>query len=132
MIRQERLSSQERPLELIAIMEEAVLHRPVGGAAVMRAQLAHTVAAAGLETVTVHVLPTAEGAHPGINGAFTVLSFDDLGEPDIGYVEHPVGSVHIEKKEHVAQARLVFDHLRAAALSPADSVALIDRVAAQM
>ncbi|MHA6621092.1 helix-turn-helix domain-containing protein [Pseudonocardia sp. DLS-67] len=132
MIRQERLHATERPLELIAILEEAVLYRPVGGAAVMRAQLAHLVTAAGLDTVTVHVLPTEAGAHPGINGAFTVLSFEGLGEPDVGYVEHPVGSVHIEKAEHVARARLVFDHLRSVALSPAESVALIERVAAQM
>jgi transcriptional regulator with XRE-family HTH domain len=132
MIRQERLRSSERPLELIAVLEEAVLHRPVGGVAVMRAQLVHLVTAAGFETVTLHVLPTDAGAHPGINGAFTVLSFDGLGEPDVGYVEHPVGSVHIEKAEHVKQARLVFDHLRSVALSPAESVALIERVAAQM
>jgi hypothetical protein len=90
------------------------------------------VAAAALDTVTLQVLPTGVGAHPGIDGAFTVLSFEGLGEPDIAYVEHPMGSVHIEKEEHVARARLVFDHLRSVALSPAESVALIERVAAQM
>jgi hypothetical protein len=48
----------------------------------------------------------------------------------VGYVEHPMGSVHVEKEEDVARARLVFDHLRSVALSPAASVALIERVAA--
>jgi transcriptional regulator with XRE-family HTH domain len=130
MVRQERLTSAERPLELLAVIEEAVLHRPVGGPEVMRTQLAHLVTAAVYDTVTLQVLPTGIGAHPGIDGAFTVLSFDDLGEPDIGYVEHPVGSVHIEKEDDVARARLVFDHLRSVALGPAESVALIERVAA--
>jgi hypothetical protein len=78
------------------------------------------------------VLPTGIGAHAGNDGAFTVLSFEGLGEPDMGYVEHPMGSVHVEKEEDVARARLVFDHLRTVAYSPADSVALIERVAAQM
>jgi hypothetical protein len=132
MIRQERLTSVERPLELFAVIEETVLHRPVGGVAVMRAQLAHLVEAAALDTVTVQVLPTDVGAHPGIDGAFTVLSFEGLGEPDIGYAEHPMGSVHVEKEEDVTLARLVFDHLRSVAHSPAESVALIERVAAQM
>ena len=113
------------------MIEEAVLHRPVGGPSVMRAQLAHLVEAAALDTVTVQVLPTVVGAHAGNDGAFTVLSFEGLGEPDMGYVEHPMGSVHVEKEEDVTRARLVFDHLRTIAHSPAESVALIEQVAAQ-
>jgi hypothetical protein len=132
MIRQERLTSAERPLELIAVIDEAVLHRALGGRVVMRAQLTHLVEAANLDTVTVQILPTAVAAHPALDGAFTVLGFDGLGEPDMGYAEHPMGSVHIEKDEHVRRARLVFDHLRSAALSPIESTALIERVVAQM
>jgi hypothetical protein len=131
MIRQERLTSPTSSLRLSAIIDEPVLHRPVGGPAVMRAQLEHLVAAAALDPVELQVLPTSTGAHPAMGGAFTVLSFDGLGEPDVGYVEHPMGSVHIEKEEDVARARLVFDHLRSVAHSPAESVALIERVAAQ-
>ena len=132
MIRQKRLSSTDDPLELVAIVDEAVLHRPVGGPTVMRAQLARLIEAAALDPVTFQVLPAGVGAHPGMDGAFTVLSFDGLGEPDMAYVEHPMGGVHIEKEEDVARARLVFDHLRSAALSPADSVALVERVLAQL
>ncbi len=132
MIRQERLTSEEAPLELVAIVEESVLHRPVGGPAVMRAQLGHIVAAAALGSVTFQVLPTAVGAGPGPDGNFTLLSFDELGEPDMAYVEHAMGAVHLEKEDEVARGRLVFDHLRSAALSPADSVALVERVAAQL
>ncbi len=132
MIRQERLTSAERPLELLAVIDEAVLHRALGGPAVMRAQLAHLVEAAELDTVTVQILPTAVADHPALDGAFTVLSFDGLGEPDMGYVEHPMGSMHIEKVETVTRARLVFDRLRAVALSPAESAAFIERVLAQM
>jgi hypothetical protein len=43
-----------------------------------------------------------------------------------------MGSVHVEKEEDVTLARLVFDHLRTVARSPAESVALIEQVAAQM
>jgi transcriptional regulator with XRE-family HTH domain len=132
MIRQQRLRDPESPLTLVAVIEEAAVRRMIGGADVMCAQLAHVVEAAELDTVTVQVLPANVGAHPSVTGAFIVLSFDGLGEPDIGYVEHPMGSVHIEKAEDVARGRLVFDHLRSRALSPEESAALIERVAVQM
>jgi hypothetical protein len=132
MIRQERLTDTEDPLELVAVVDEAVLLRPVGGPAVMRAQLRHLVEAAALDAVTLQVLPTSVGAHAALDGAFTVLHFDGLDEPDVAYVEHPMGAVHIEKAEDVAGARLAFDRVRSVALSPADSVAFVERVAAAM
>jgi hypothetical protein len=131
MIRQERLTSRINPIKLATIIDEPVLYRPVGGPSVMNAQLQRLVAAAALDSVELRVLPSDIGAHPAMGGAFTVLTFDGLGEPDVGYVEHPMGSVHVEKEEDVARARLVFDHLCSVAHSPAESVALIERVAAQ-
>ncbi len=104
----------------------------IGDPDVMCAQLAHVLEAAELDTVTLQVLPADVGVHPGVIGACIVLSFDGLGEPDIGYIEHPMGSVHIEKAEDVARGRLVLDRLRSMAMSPDDSAALIERVAMQM
>jgi hypothetical protein len=132
MIRHQRLRDPENPLTLAAVIEESAIRRVIGGADVMCAQLAHVVEAAALDTVTVQVLPADVGAHQGVTGAFTILSFEGLGEPDIGYVEHPMGSVHIEKAEDVARGRLVFGLLRSRALSPEESAALIERVAMQM
>jgi hypothetical protein len=132
MIRQERLTSADRPLELFAVIEEAALRRPVDSAPLMRAQLTRLVEAAAFDTVTVQVLPAGIGAHAGIDGAFTVLSFEGLGEPDTAYIEYPMGAAHVDKAEDVTLARLVFDHLRTVALSPTESVALIEQVAAQM
>lgn len=131
MIRAQRLVAETAPLELVAIVDEAVLHRPVGGSAVMPAQLAHLTEVAALPTVTLQVLPQSLGAYHGLEAAFTLLSFGDLGVADIAYVEHPMGALHIDKAADVARATLAFDHLRSLALGPGDSVALIERVAAQ-
>lgn len=131
MIRARHLTTDTAPLELVAIVDEAVLHRPVGGAAVHRAQLAHLVWATALPAVTLQVLPRTGGSYPGMSAVFTVLSFGDLGVADMVYVEHPMGAVHMEKAADVARATLTLDHLRSLALSPGDSVALIERVAAQ-
>ena len=67
-------------------------------------------------------------AHPALTAGFTLLSFDELGIPDMAYVEHPLGAVHLEKDSDVARATLVFDQLRTLALSPGDSVALLQGV----
>jgi transcriptional regulator with XRE-family HTH domain len=132
MIRQRRLTDPDNPLTLVAVIEEAAVRRVIGDEDVMCAQLAHLLEAAELDTVTVQVLPSDIGAYQSVPGAFTVLSFETMGEPDIGYVEHPMGSIHIEKAEDVARGRVVFDHLRSLALCPEESAALIERVATHM
>ncbi len=132
MIRQKRLTSTEQPLRLVAVVDESALHRPVGGPDVMCAQLVRLVDDAALDAVTLQVLPTGVGAHRGLAGPFNVLSFDALAVPDMAYIEHSLGAVHLDKEEDVAPAKLTFDRLRSEALSPADSVALIERLAAQM
>lgn len=130
MVRQRRLSAGDNPLEFVAILDESVLHRPVGGPVVLRGQLESLVTAAELDTVTLHVLPTQVGEHPGLDGGFTLLGFGDLREPDLAYIEHVAGSVHLEKDEEVSRCTLAFERLRSAALSPSDSVELIERVLA--
>ena len=118
LIRQRRLTDENNPLELVAIVDETVLHRPIGGVKVMRDQLARITEAAALDRVTFHILPMSTGAHPGLSAAFAVLSFCTLGLPDMAYVEHPMGSVQLEREEDVARATMVFDQLRSLALSP--------------
>jgi hypothetical protein len=129
--RQKRLTATDDPLHLVAIIAEAALHIPVGGSAVLHAQLDHLVMAAELDTVTLQVLPTAVGAHAALASGFSVLSFGDLGEPDIAYVEHTMGAEYLDKESDVALARLKFDQLRSLALAPAESQELIRQIAGE-
>ncbi|HEY4005725.1 MAG TPA: helix-turn-helix transcriptional regulator [Pseudonocardia sp.] len=131
MIRQKRLTSADDPLHLVAIVDESALHRPVGGPAVMAEQLAQLVERAALNTVTLQVLPTNHGAHIAQAGTFSLLSFDELGEPDVAYAEHPLGATHTDREAAVSRATMTFDRLRSDALSPADSEALVRRAAEQ-
>ncbi len=129
--RQRRLEDEEFPLELIAIIDEAALRKLVGGAATMRAQLYHLAKRAELPTVTVQVLPDAGGAHTGTTGAYTILRFPD-GDPALLHVAHVTGALQMEKPEELDQARLMFDQLRSEALSPRESVALVERLAGDL
>ncbi|MGE3289546.1 MAG: helix-turn-helix domain-containing protein [Pseudonocardia sp.] len=131
MIRQRRLTAAEHELRLVAIVAEGVLRNPVGGPAVLRAQLEHLLIAAELDTVCLQVLPTAVGAHAALASGFYVLSFGDIGEPDMAYVEHALGAAHLEKEAEVSLARLKFDQLRSLALAPAESLVLVEGVLAE-
>ncbi|MGH3914994.1 MAG: helix-turn-helix domain-containing protein [Pseudonocardiaceae bacterium] len=131
LFRQQRLTEQPA-LELVAIVDESALRRPVGGPEVMRTQLRHMVARAALPSVCLQVLPVSLGVHSGMNGSFTVLGYADPEEPEIAYVEHTVNALHLTKEVDVNAYKLVFDRLRSEALSPPDSVALVQRLAADL
>jgi transcriptional regulator with XRE-family HTH domain len=125
MARQERLGSDDAPA-LWAVLNEAVIRRVVGGVPVMREQLGRLLEAAESPAVTLQVLPFTAGAHPGMDGAFMILQFP--GDPDVVYIHYHTGTIYLEKGADTGAYSLMFDHLRAAALAPDASRALITRV----
>jgi hypothetical protein len=124
--------TRDPPLRLWAILDEAALHRPVGGAGVMRAQLDHLADAAGSPPVTLQVLPYSVGAHAGMTGSFAVLQFGEPSESDVVYVESQAAELFLESGTDVRRFAEIFQHLRAAALPPADSVSLIAAIAREL
>src|SRR5215469_2188602 len=128
MARQHRLDD-EPPLELWAILDEAVIRRTVGGPAVMSRQLRHLVAEADRPGMTMQVLPFSCGAHAAHGGPFTILAFPDRSDSEVAYVESVAGYIYLEKDRDVRARSEAFDRLRAAALSPGASVDLIAQVA---
>ncbi|WP_158889274.1 helix-turn-helix domain-containing protein [Amycolatopsis anabasis] len=131
-IRQERLSDNEKPLLLHAVIDESALRRVVGGREVMRDQMRRLVAMANLPTVTLQVLPIRIGAHASMVGGFTVLSFPEPDEPDVQYVEYQGGALRIDRPDRVRKTRLVFEHLCAMALTPEESIQPVEEVIAEM
>lgn len=131
-IRQQRLTSDDNPLDLIAIIDEAALTREIGGPGVLRGQLDHLIMMAELPSVTIHVLPQRRCSPNALDGSFTLLSFPDPDELDLLYHEYVTGALHIEDEEEVRTARLRFDSLRGEALNSADSVALIEQRANEL
>ncbi len=129
--RQKRLTSPTDPIAVHAILDETVLRRDLSPR-VMREQLTYLVLAAELETVAIQVLPRPIGNHDGLHSNFTLLSFPDDEEADVGYVEHVAGSILIEKEKEVAKCRLTFDDLARRALSQTESVQFMERLADQL
>ncbi len=127
-LRRQRRLSEDPLLELVTVVDETVLRRPIGGVEVMRDQLRHVVRQAALPSVCFQVVPVSLGVHEGMTGSFTVLEFAEPDEPAIAYLETAVNAAHVHKEAEVRGYRLVFDRLRSAALSPRDSVALVERL----
>ncbi len=67
------------------VVDESALHRPIGGPGVMRDQLDQLLRARAKPNVSVHVIPTSVGAHPGLDGSFVMLTFPER-EPHV-YIE---------------------------------------------
>jgi Domain of unknown function (DUF5753)/Helix-turn-helix domain len=128
-IRRQDLLSRAAPPRIWSVMDEAVLRRPVGGAAVMRAQLDHLIEAAAMPHVTFQVVPFASGGHAGASGQFTVLRFDEPDLPDVVYVEQLTGAVYLDQRPDVEHYLGVMDQLSGEALTPVASRRFIEQVA---
>jgi transcriptional regulator with XRE-family HTH domain len=127
-VKRQLILDRTEPPEYHAIVGEAALRQLVGGSAVMGPQLRHLQEAATRPHVTLQVLPFAAGAY-GSDGGFTLLTIPRFGWQLIN-VDNTVGPSNRDDAEAINTYNLVFDSLRSAALPQAESIALIEQVAA--
>jgi transcriptional regulator with XRE-family HTH domain len=131
MARQQILDREDAP-HLWAILDEAAVHRVVGGKAIMKAQLLHLANSAEHGRTTIQVLPFSAGPHPGQTGPFIILGFAEPTEPEVVYMETVGGNLYVDKSEEVRLFSTVFDQLRAVALSPSQSAAMLQALAGEL
>lgn len=124
--RQKLLDGKDGP-EFWPIIDEAVVRRPVGGSEVMAAQLRRLVDAVLTQRIDLQVLPFAAGAHPGMDGSFAILTYDEPLLPPVVYLETATEGFYPTGEGVVSLYTMMFNRLRAKALSPSDSVALLQR-----
>jgi transcriptional regulator with XRE-family HTH domain len=121
MSRQALLTGERAPRYWV-VLDEAVLHRTVGDRNVMDAQLDHLVKTATLTNVTLQVLPFGRGAHAGMDGEFTIFKYNDRADPDVVFIENTGENLFIETADVTQRYGLIFDHLRALAPDPDESI----------
>jgi hypothetical protein len=129
-MRRQAVLQRSNSTRLWAILDEAVVRRKVGGDDVMRNQLGHLaeVGRAG-NTVTLQVIPFDAGAHTGMGGSFQIMDFADP-DPSLVYTENFSGGVFLESEDEVERHRINFQRLTAQALSPHETLKLIENAAA--
>ncbi|MFJ4205382.1 helix-turn-helix domain-containing protein [Streptomyces sviceus] len=124
--RQSLLDRPDAPT-LWVVMEEAVLHRVVGGPEVMREQIERLLEVSELEHVSVDVVPFTAGAHVGACAPFTYFRFEEPELPDIVYTEVLSGAMYLDQRSDVS-AHLEAHNRMSLLTSDADSKALLNRM----
>ncbi|MEU9886974.1 helix-turn-helix transcriptional regulator [Sphaerisporangium sp. NPDC051011] len=129
MARQQLLAEDRDGPQLWVVLEEVAVQRPVGEGDTMREQLQRLIAMSEHPRVTIQVIRTSAGAHPGLSGPFVLLDFPapEFFAP-IVYLETAASGLYLEETEEVLRYTLMFDHLRAIALGPAESVKFIQSI----
>jgi hypothetical protein len=121
MARQAVLVKQDPP-SLWAVLDEAVLRRPIGGPAAMRAQLKHLIEMSQRPNVTLQIVPFKAGGHAAAGGPFSVLRFAEYDLPDVVYLEQLTSALYLDKQDVVDSYLAVMERLCIEAATPANSV----------
>ncbi len=128
MRRQQRLEDDDRPRYRV-LLDEAVLHRRVGGPTIMAAQLDKVLEAEHRGKVTVQVVPFDVGAHAAQDSNFILFEFEEnTNQAPAVFVEGLTGNQYLEKPADISRYREALELLRDSALSPRDSVQLVSEM----
>ena len=127
-LKRQDLLNGPTPPQVWSVLDEGALRRPVGGAAVMRAQLERLVEMSKLRHVTIQVVPFSRGGHAASGGSFTVLRFSEPEVPDVVYIEQLTSALYLDKREDVDHYLEVMNHLSTEALTPTQSAKYITEI----
>jgi transcriptional regulator with XRE-family HTH domain len=123
MRRQKMFSRPDAP-RVWMVLDESVLHRPIGGMKVLKQQIEYLLEMSALPHVSVQVLPfTRSGL--SAEHAFSLLRFGEPELPNIAYVEYLTGAHYIEKREEIEKYSRALDMLAVDAETPERSRSLL-------
>ncbi|MEH0397724.1 helix-turn-helix transcriptional regulator [[Kitasatospora] papulosa] len=111
---------------LWVVLDEAVLRRKAGGAAVMAEALQQVAGMARRNRLIAQVLPFSLGAHAALDGGLKLMTFRDA--PPLAYVDGLGMGRLQDDPATVVRYELTYDLLVAGALPPDASLALIESV----
>ncbi|WP_373307307.1 helix-turn-helix domain-containing protein [Micromonospora lutea] len=131
-MRRQELLARPRPPRLWAVVDEAVLRRPIGGPAVMRGQLEALLKATRTPNVRLQVIPFAAGGHAAAGGAFTILRFGDQDLPDIVYIEQLTSAIYLDKREDLDFYAVAMERLCVEAEPPERTPEILERLIADL
>lgn len=126
MARQQLLTRPDGP-RLWAVLDEAVLRRPIGGIPVMHAQVAALIEATKLPNVTIQVMPFRAGGHAAAGGAFTLLRFPEEDLPDVVYAEQLTSAFYLDKHDDVDAYTLAMQRLSVDAEPPERTAGILEQ-----
>ncbi|MFG2829554.1 helix-turn-helix domain-containing protein [Streptomyces sp. NPDC048434] len=125
----QRLLQRDPPPVMNFIVEEVILTRPIGGDEVLREQIRHLRRCTELPFVGLQIMPTRRTKHAGLNGPLVLLETPDHGQ--LAYIEGQRVSFLVEDPDEVSVLQQKYGMLRSQALTPEDSISLLDHLAGE-
>ena len=121
----QQILTRKRSVRFWAVIDEAVLRRPIGGKDVFRAQLEYLLEACQWHNVTLQIIPFDRGGYTATGGAFSILRFAEVDLPDVVYIEHLTSAVYLDKREDLDEYAVTMDALAITALRPRNTEELL-------
>jgi transcriptional regulator with XRE-family HTH domain len=114
------------PPRMEIVIDESVMHRKVGSAPVMKAQLRRIVELCQQPNITLQIMPFEGGAHPALESDFVILELEGH-VPGVVYVEGLIGQIYLEREHDIQRYLQVFGRLRNMASSVNDSIDIVTK-----
>ncbi|MBV9141679.1 MAG: helix-turn-helix domain-containing protein [Pseudonocardiales bacterium] len=127
----QELLSRPNPPKFWAVIDESVLHRPIGGREVLRAQVDHLLRITKQPHITLQVLPYQFSGYAA-EGSFNMLRFAEPDLPDVVYIEHLSGALYLDKRADTELYGRVFDRLTVDAQTPDQTRQWLMKMRAEM
>lgn len=128
--RQKNLARPDAP-RLWAVVDESVLRRPIGGPAVLKAQLDALLEVSSMPNVSLQVLAYDRSGYAA-EGTFSMLRFAESELPTVVYVEHLTGGMYLDRLDDVEAYRRALERLAVDAKTPEDSRQFISKVRSEL
>jgi hypothetical protein len=128
----QQILTRANPARLWVVIDESVLHRPVGGEDIMRAQIEHLMMWSQQPNITLQVMPFSSVGYPGAGGAFSILRFPEGDLPDIVYIEHAASALYLDKLEEVDEYVAIMEGLTISAAPVSATEGLLKQALTRM
>lgn len=125
LMRRQRILRRTAPPQLWALLDEAVLRRPIGDGEIMRAQIAALLDAIRSTEVTLQIVPSSRSAAAAMAGPFTLLRFAEPSLPDVVYMEQLTSALYLDKAADLSVYKQHLDRLSVNAAPPAATGGLL-------
>ncbi|MET8677586.1 helix-turn-helix transcriptional regulator [Streptomyces sp. NPDC004647] len=125
--RQKLLDRRPWPPMMNFLLEEVILHRPIGGHEVLHGQIRHLRQCAELPFLGLQIMPTDRRKHAGLNGPMVLLETPEHDQ--LAYLEGQRVSFLVDDPDEVSVLQQKYGMLRSQALTPEESMGLLDDLA---
>jgi transcriptional regulator with XRE-family HTH domain len=130
-MRRQRILGGTHPPRLWMVIDESVLHRTLGSAAMLKKQIDRLLELTELSHISLQVVPFAKSGYVA-EGAFSILRFAESELPDIAYIEHLTGALYLERPDEIEVYGRAFDRLVVDAETPRGTRQFLEKVRADL